>query len=445
VAREDGPAARPAGTAALRGRGGWSLRLVLALILLAVAVYTVTALLTLSWSERRADAIAEARAVALGQWLATEASLAIRTGGDVGQAVTRLARESGVKDAVIIRPEDGRIMAPSSRANESVDKLPGLGVAPAEVWRSQAVREGGLVEVVTPVATPGGPRGAVAWLRFQPSAADGGSSLVVLVPALLLAFGLALGVATVIRRNTERSLAAFNEDVELAVSGRLNQVADPMGVKPLKDLAETLNYLLVRVRGSERGGARPGSPPGRMGRDMSADPPAGLAEDRPMVTAERPGAPHPPVPAPRGEGGEATGKLDRPHEAQPGGLGRPVPPAASGPPAAAVPPAPARALPPAVRMVASAAYRVTEVGPECAGILDVRPEAMVGQHLLDAVPDKRVVDAVLRCLSTLPPAGEERTTVELAGKDYQLDVAVRRAGRDQPITIVLTPTESRVP
>jgi hypothetical protein len=91
--------------------------------------------------------------------------------------------------------------------------------------------------------------------------------------------------------------------------------------------------------------------------------------------------------------------------------------------------------------VADANYRVTEAGPECAEILGVRVDAVIGQHLLDAIPDKAIVDAVLKCLSALPSAGEERTAIAPEAKSYGLDIAVRRAGKEQPMTIVLRPVD----
>jgi len=50
-----------------------------------------------------------------------------------------------------------------------------------------------------------------------------------------------------------------------------------------------------------------------------------------------------------------------------------------------------------------------------------------------------------RGLSALPASGEERTTVSPEGKSYALEVQVRRDGKDQPITIVLTPTNGEEP
>jgi hypothetical protein len=303
--------------------------------------------------------------------------------------------EPGVSDVVILRPQDGRVLAPVKRGAEQVAKVPGFDIAPGDVWRLQSQRNGELVEVVAPVATAGGPRGAVAWLRFNPAPAAERSTLVVLGPLLLLAVVLAMVTAAVIKRRTLGALASLSEDIELAASGRLSQVADPMGVKPLKDIVETVNYMLVRLHGAERGESRP--------------PPA----DRPIARAV--------IPSP----GRGRERDTRTPAAPPSGLA----------------PAPARQLPPEGRLVADANYRVTEAGPECAEILGVRVDAVIGQHLLDAIPDKAIVDAVLKCLSALPSAGEERTAIAPEAKSYGLDIAVRRAGKEQPMTIVLRPVD----
>ena len=88
------------------------------------------------------------------------------------------------------------------------------------------------------------------------------------------------------------------------------------------------------------------------------------------------------------------------------------------------------------RLVANASFLVTEAGPGCADVLGVRPDALVGKHLLDAILDTAIAEAVLSCLGNLPPQGEGKATVA-DGQGRQLDVTVSRAGKDQPIAIVL--------
>jgi hypothetical protein len=71
-------------------------------------------------------------------------------------------------------------------------------------------------------------------------------------------------------------------------------------------------------------------------------------------------------------------------------------------------------------------------------MLGVRPDKLVGAHLVDAIPDKQLVDAVLKCLSALPGGGEEKSVVSPAGRPYRVAVSVSRAAKDQPITIVMS-------
>jgi hypothetical protein len=88
------------------------------------------------------------------------------------------------------------------------------------------------------------------------------------------------------------------------------------------------------------------------------------------------------------------------------------------------------------RLIANASFVVTEAGPGCADVLGVRADALVGKHLLDAILDTAIAEAVLGCFSTLPAEGERQATVA-DGQGRQLDVTVTRAGKDKPIAIVL--------
>ena len=85
-------------------------------------------------------------------------------------------------------------------------------------------------------------------------------------------------------------------------------------------------------------------------------------------------------------------------------------------------------------------FHVTEASPGCAVLLGVRPDSLVGRHLLDAIADRQIADAVLGCLSALPPAGE-RQAVTADGSGRRLVATVSRSGKDKPITITLRPAE----
>jgi hypothetical protein len=53
----------------------------------------------------------------------------------------------------------------------------------------------------------------------------------------------------------------------------------------------------------------------------------------------------------------------------------------------------------------------------------------------DAISEKAVLDAVLKCLSAMPPAGEYEASAVHEGTGKTLHIRVSRAGRDQPVTI----------
>jgi PAS domain-containing protein len=169
------------------------------------------------------------------------------------------------------------------------------------------------------------------------------------------------------------------------MGGQLEEVADPVGAKPVADLAETFNYLLARLRASgpmERRSKVPGSTTG-------------------VRQAVRPPA--------------AVG------------------PAAASPAAVVAPPVGAVAE---GRIVCSPSYQVTEASPECEALLGVPPRALVGRHLLETSVDKALVDGVLKALGVIGSAGEERVEIVTARGD-RIHVTVTRTGKDQPVTILL--------
>jgi hypothetical protein len=93
-------------------------------------------------------------------------------------------------------------------------------------------------------------------------------------------------------------------------------------------------------------------------------------------------------------------------------------------------------------MTADTAFRVIDADPPCAALLGTRVEALVGRHLLDAITDRLLVDAVLGCLSALPPEGERQATAtDVNGRE--IAVTVGRTDKDQPVTITLRAVEAR--
>jgi hypothetical protein len=78
------------------------------------------------------------------------------------------------------------------------------------------------------------------------SVAEGGGIWLAL--PILVALIATYGVAALISGRTVQALTTLHEDVELAESGDLDAVSDPLGAKPTQDLANTVNRLIARLR-----------------------------------------------------------------------------------------------------------------------------------------------------------------------------------------------------
>jgi hypothetical protein len=362
-------------------------------------VFLAGVLPVLWWHDAQMEAVALRHGEAVVNWLAAQARGQIEQGAAVTAAVEPVLKEPGVVAALVVTP-GGRILAPASRASETIARFDGLGVGVGDVYRLQSAWTGDLLEIVRPVEAGGQPRAAIAWVKMRPAdlAVDTTGRGAVLAPTFLLSLLLGMAAGATLARRAARAVAQLNEDTELALTGRLEVVGDPLGAKSGKDLANTLNYLIARMK------AQTEAPAG----ELPLWPAGTQADSRPAPAAA----------ASRSPGAMAAG---------PARGATPAPPVA--------PPAP----PPVVeeaRLVASAELKISEATGPCDALLGSEAASLVGQHLFSAFADQTVLDAVLRCLGALPPAGREETVVARAGAP-PLRVSVARQGRDEPLTITV--------
>jgi hypothetical protein len=403
------PAAAAADTPAeaRAARGPWVVRVQIYFAVVAIAAFLIAALPALWWHDSQLGGFAEERASTLANWAAAEARLRIESRRPVGDALDDVLKQPGVVGALVLSP-DGRVLAPALRSQEIVDTLDGLGVKAGEVFRNQIGHAGDLTIAARPVQTEDRPRAAVVWLSVRASdlGARVESSGAVLAPMFIVAILMGIAMALLLHRSTTRLLSALNEDAELAMAGQIRTVADTLGSAPTRDLATTLNYLLARVRA---GGDAP----------VPGEVPAPAAARTPAPAARQATAPAPVR--------QAVPPAVRQHASPPPQAVRPVDVAPSPPPV--VP-----ALPPA-QLVASPQLRVTEASDSCGAVFGVPRDRAVGQHVLDAISEKAVLDAVLKCLSAMPAAGQHEVTAAHDGTGKTLRIRVSRAGRDQPVTI----------
>ncbi|MBI1876159.1 MAG: FHA domain-containing protein, partial [Acidobacteria bacterium] len=320
------PAPQKKDQAKRRSRLSWAARLQIQILLLVAGVFFATAWPMSWWTGRVLDAVGASRARALTGWLAADASNALRTTADVSGAADRVRREAGVVSAVVMAL-NGHVLAPASRATESIASIPGMNTAPADIVRLRQSQHGELIETAEPMLKADGSRAAIAWTTFRASVPPAvGSSLVVVGPALFAALIAGLVVAARIRRQTMSGVSSLKEDLELAMAGHLTEVTDPLGAKPVRELSDAVNYLVARLRAGDNNAEGRLQPPPRSVHAPAMTPRVGAAA------------------------------------------------APSGPPPLG-----------AARVVANASFRITEASPECADLIGVTPGRLLGEHLVDAI------------------------------------------------------------
>jgi len=400
------PAPAAAARQARRAKGLWLIRVVVHSGIIAVFAFLLAAIPALWWHDSQLAGFAEERALTLSNWAAAEARIRLETHQPVGDALDVILKQPGVVGAFLVTPQ-GKVLAPSTRAQEQLDTLGGLAMRPDAVYSDQLGHDGDLTVAARPVPAGDSPRAAVVWLSLR--AADIGTRIegsgAILVPMFVIA--LLIGVVTgfLLHRKATKQLAMLNEDAEMAMAGQIPEVLDTLGTAPTRDLATTLNYLLARVR-------------------------AGGAEvERPVSTTGRRQAPAPAAAAPAAQ---------RPVARQPAPAPQPqqtAPPRAFAPVAPAPPPAPPKPRLAPAQLIANPQLRVTEASESAGALFGVPRDKAVGQHVLDAISDRGLLDAVLKCLSALPPAGQQEATVTHEATGLSLKVKLSRTGKDQPVTI----------
>ncbi|OFW29273.1 MAG: hypothetical protein A3H97_08905 [Acidobacteria bacterium RIFCSPLOWO2_02_FULL_65_29] len=92
----------------------------------------------------------------------------------------------------------------------------------------------------------------------------------------------------------------------------------------------------------------------------------------------------------------------------------------------------------AARIVADAQYRVTGASAGCADLIGVGPDRLIGQYLIDAIPDQDIADGVLLALSVLGASGEQFFLVAPGTRGYGVSIVVSREGKGRPLTVALS-------
>jgi hypothetical protein len=365
------PAGGPAGAggrASLASRVTLGGRLTLAVVAVSVATFVVTAVpMYLAHGETvRRGALA--RAATIARSVAVENGAAIAAGQTLSVGVQIAVAEPGVREALVIG-STGRVLAPVDRMGETIQRLDPFGPL-SGIQGLQTADLGGEVLAVSAVESAGRTLGWV-WIRLDPSYAGGSAPVALyLFAAFVCGLAVGVGVAFLVRRALTARLIAFATDIDLAAGGQLEVVTEPFG---LPRLAESVNFILGRLRMAPQ----------------PMVPPAAQMALNPAVGA---------VPA----------------------AGLPVPGAAP------LAPAPPPVLEREGRLVLDAAYLVKEATPGAVQLLRLAGDSAVGRHVLEAVTEPALVNAIIDGTADLGAHGSATRRVELGGGAPAIELSAQR-------------------
>jgi HAMP domain-containing protein len=344
-------------------KGSWTGRHALIVLGVALTVYLVLALplVRTLGNALREESLRRGRAL-LNLLTATNAA-AVAEGRSRDLEVEMVTREERVKEALILDLQ-GKVLAPSSRVDESFKTLDGIQPNLEEIRTFYLGRRRNGDYVMVEPLLDRGRRIGIAVLVYEVATASGSWAVAVLFLAFLVLMVAVLVAVVMAKRFTLEPIAAIRDDVEAVVKGDAPRVPLAQGFSELSEIAKSVNRLIERA-------------------------PA-LAPRTPTV---RVAAPEPPAPriaagSTRIEGRETP-------------IPRPAPPAG-----APAPPGDGASL------WVDAGFIVIRAEPQAAALLGAPPEALVGRHVIEAIKDETVLVAVLDSLNALDDSPGTVSTVD---------------------------------
>ena len=373
------------GAASSRGRGrlaslSWSAKLLCLVSSVALLVYLVLAypLVRTLGNALREESLRRGRTL-LSLTAATNGN-AVGEGRIRDASVDHILREERVKEALLLDLE-GNVLAPPSRADEVLTTIDGIDAELGNIRTFYLGRRGPDYVMVQPLLHRSR-RVGFAVLVYEAATASASWATAVLFLAFLV---LILGVVSALvfgKRMTLEPLSSFRDDVEAVVKGDADYLPPQQGFAELSELARSVKRLIARAFA------------------VSATPPA-----QPV-----PGQPVPAVPLAR--------------------HARPAETSAKRPITAAVETSPH----PDARFWVDENFIVVRADDEAAALLGATAAEMEGKHLIEAVPDQKLLEVILDAVNALEELPAAETTAELPGGST-LQVTTSR-DRDRGSTVV---------
>lgn len=330
----------------------------------------------------RAQLIAQQVAAQNAQYMAAKEDLLLNV--DVA------ATQDGVKYVQLVGADTQIAFPATLRGTLQKNRTVGLALKKSDfsVAIDDSAEGPGLYDICAPIRFWNRDKGqfdlvGAAYMVFAPEEvakkATSAVTLYTISAVLLLAFGA--GGSLVLIRTTEPAIARLQEDTELLIRGDLKQVKSSLKMKEVQALAHSINRL------SQRAGSAAASP-----RMTAADMASGMVASQSLAL-----------------------------------------PASAGPVDNAGAAATVRALVSAIEdavIVVDADSRVVEINAAAERMFGLIPARVRGQHLLEAVTDKQLLNDVLDLLNEIAkaPSGVVTRDMPLPDGEGTVDGHVSAAG-----------------
>ena len=372
-------AAEEESPAASAGSLAWSSRLLLLTTGLAVLVYFVLAfpLMRTLGNALREESLRRGRVIL--DLLAAENGTLVGEGRVRDLSVDAVLREERVKEALLI-DLDGKVLAPSSRADEPpLGSIPGIDAALGDIRTFYLGRRGNGDYVMVQPLLHQSRRVGLAVLVFEAASASASWALAVLFLAFLV---MMVGILTTVlfaKRMTLGPLGNLRDDVEAVIKGDAHRVPLGPGFPELAELARSINRLAERT-----------APAARLPRPVAPSSPPRPSEPSPVSVPSVSRASHSAPPA-----------------SQVGAV-LPLPAAGDG-----------------ARLWVDASFIVERADEAALAILGV-VSGIEGKHVIEAVADQKLLEAILDAINGLEGSVGGAITAELPSGP--VSVSVEREG-----------------
>ena len=357
-----------------------------------------------------------ARVGTIARSLGAENGPALASGQTLAVSVQNALAEPGVREVLLLSPE-GRVLAPADRLDQTVSKLPDFGDISA-ISGLQTADLGKEVQAAALIES-GGRRLGVAWVRLDPSYASTRAPVALyLFAALFTGLVAAFVAAHLLRKALYARLMTLATDIDMAASGQLDVVTESVGVPRV---AEAVNFLVGRMRTAPQQVVQQMAPPPVAAPLPSSAQPAVEREGRMVLDASFIVK-------------EATAGAAQ--------MLRTTPPDKI---AFNYPPPPKEGQRDSFAITAAGWPRCCLVVPAqaqpdelyAAQMLRTTQQKLEGHHVLEAIPEQAVVNAIIDAIGDITSQGSATRRTEGSGGEPGLELKAERAAPDAPITITI--------